>query len=360
MMTRAEDHRLAGRARVVLLQPAFLGDAVLSTALLESWHRAFPEHRLSIVVRDAAAGLFQDHPFLEAVHAWDRSGWQKYLRLFTVGQKVRSSGPDVVINLHRFASMAWLAKMSGAANLTGFEGAGNWHAQRTRLVAHSIGDGRHETERNHAQAAHFLGEWDPKVDRPRLYPTSQHQAEAMSWPSDALVLAPASVWATKRWPENRWAELADRWAEEQAGQAVILMGGKGDQELLHRIAGACKQAQPLVCAGNLDLLGAAALMAQSALVVSNDSAPLHMAGAVGTPVVGVFCSTTPRFGFGVLPAMKAEGQAAEVEVGERDLDCKPCGLHGHAACPKRHYRCGNEVEVGHVIAAMKALSSPRD
>ena len=114
--------------------------------------------------------------------------------------------------LHRFASMAWLAKMSGAANLTGFEGAGNWHAQRTRLVAHSIGDGRHETERNHAQVAHFLGEWDPKVDRPRLYPTSQHQAEAMSWPSDALVLAPASVWATKRWPENRWAELADRWA----------------------------------------------------------------------------------------------------------------------------------------------------
>ncbi|MCH1575450.1 MAG: glycosyltransferase family 9 protein [Flavobacteriales bacterium] len=359
MMQGTEDHGLDDKARVVLLQPAFLGDAVLSSAILESWHRAFPNHALSIVVRDAAAGLFQNHPFLDAVHVWNRSGWLKYPRLLQVAQGVRSSRPQVVVNLHRFTSMAMLAQRSGAPHVTGFLNPGKWQSKRAHLVGHGIGDGRHETERNHAQVARYLGEWDPTMDRPALHPTPQHHAAAEAWPSGALILAPASVWATKRWPESRWAGLADRWAQDHSGQPIVLLGGKGDKALLGRIAQACTQARPLICAGDLNLLGAAALMAKADLVVSNDSAPLHMAGAVGTAVVAVFCSTTPRFGFGVLPAMKAAGSAAEVEVGEDALECKPCGLHGHKVCPKQHFRCGNEIEVDRVIAAMRSVSSPR-
>jgi len=353
------DHGLDSKARVVLLQPAFLGDAVLSSALLESWHRNFPDHELSIVVREAAAGVFQDHPFLSAVHTWNRSGWRKYPRLLRVAQTVRSSRPEVVVNLHRFSSMALLARRSGASCLTGFEGSMKWPSPKEKLVAHGIGDGRHETERNHAQVARFIGAWNPMLDRPVLHPSHEHRAAAQAWPSGGLVLAPASVWATKRWPQSHWAELADRWVQMHPGQAVILLGGKGDQALLKSIAEACRVVAPKVCAGDLNLLGAAALMAQSELVVSNDSAPLHMAGAVDTAVVAVFCSTTPRFGFGALPAMKSNGTAAEVEVPEGALDCKPCGLHGHNLCPKGHFRCGNDLEVDRVLAAMEQVSSPR-
>ncbi len=359
MMAGTEGHILDDKAQVVLLQPAFLGDAVLSSAVLESWHRTFPDHRLSIVVRDVAAGLFQDHPFLDKVHIWNRSGWLKYPRLFQLAQNLRSNRPDVVVNLHRFASMALLAQRSGAPHLTGFDRTGKWPAKRALLVPHSIGDGRHETERNHAQVEHFLGAWDPSLDVPVLHPSQQHRTAAAAFPPGALILAPASVWATKRWPESKWAALADRWAQEHKGQPVILLGGKGDQALLDRIADACRQERPRVCAGDLNLLGAAALMKGAKLVVSNDSAPLHMAGAVGTAVVAVFCSTTPRFGFGILPAMKAAGKAAEVEVGEDVLGCKPCGIHGHATCPRGNFRCGDEVSVDRVFAAMEAVSSPR-
>ena len=119
----------------------------------------------------------------------------------------------------------------------------------------------------------------------------------------------------------------------------------------------CRQASPQVCAGALDLLSSAALMAGSNVVVSNDSAPLHMAGAVGCPVVGVFCSTTPSLGFGVLPGDRETGRGEDVEVPAGRLDCKPCGLHGHRRCPKGHFRCGVDLSVEQVMAAVGRVSS---
>ena len=351
------DDQIRQGAHVVLLQPAFLGDAVLSTALLESWHRRYPDHTLSVFVRKAAAGLFEDHPFLKEVHVWDRTGWQKYPRLLGLSRQLKRARPDVVINLHRYASMALLARQSGAAVITGFMGGTGLHTGRTKLVSHEIGDGRHETERNHSQVEPLLGPWDQQCDVPRLHPSAAHRAAASDWPGGAVILAPASVWATKRWPAEKWAELADACAIRNGGVPVVLLGGKGDAALLNRIAAQCKVAQPAVCAGELNLLGAAALMSEARAVVSNDSAPLHMAGAVGTPVVGVFCSTTPRLGFGALPGMVSAGRALNVEVEEAKLACKPCGVHGHHACPLRDFKCGDGLEVNAVLDAMERVSS---
>ena len=357
MKQPAADSQLRPGAHVVLLQPAFLGDVVLSTALLESWHRRYPEHTLSVVVRKAAAGLFEAHPFLKEVHVWDRAGWQKYPRLMGLSRQVKRGRPDVVINLHRFASMALLARQTGAAVVTGFEGGTGLHARHAKLVSHEIGDGRHETERNHSQVEPLLGRWDSVRDVPRLHPGAAHLTAAAAWPRGAVILAPASVWATKRWPAEKWAALADECARKHGGVPVVLLGGNADAALLDSIAAQCKEAQPLVCAGRLNLLGAAALMSEAQVVVSNDSAPLHMAGAVGTPVVGVFCSTTPRLGFGALPGMVSAGRAENVEVEEAALDCKPCGVHGHQSCPVRDFKCGDGLEVGAVLGAMERVSS---
>ena len=351
------DVELRPGAHVVLLQPAFLGDAVLSTAVLESWHRRYPDHTLSVVVRKAAAGLFETHPFLKEVHAWDRAGWQKYPRLVGWSRTLKRERPDVVINLHRFASMALLARGTGAAVVTGFAGGTGLHARRAQLVPHEIGDGRHETERNHSQVEPWLGPWDSERDVPRLHPSTAHRKAAAAWPVGAVILAPASVWATKRWPAEKWAALADECAMRRGGVPVVLLGGKADGALLHSIADQCKAARPAVCAGELNLLGAAALMSEALAVVSNDSAPLHMAGAVGTPVVGVFCSTTPRLGFGALPGMVSAGRALNVEVAAASLACKPCGVHGHQTCPLRDFKCGDGLEVSAVLDAMERVSS---
>ena len=355
------DHRiaLAENARIILLQPAFLGDVVLSTALLESWHRAHPNHRLDMVVRKEAAGLLRDHPFLDKVHVWNRKGWGKYSRLMGLAEQVRATQPELVINLHRYASMALLGRRVGAPQCVGFSEGTRWHAGNARLEPHSWGDGRHETERNHALVQDYIGDWNAKRDLPKLYPSESDRAAASAFPKDALVLAPSSVWATKRWPAERWSGLADEWVSSVQGSPVILLGGPSDREMLEAVSQGCLKAKPLVVAGALGLLGSAALMGQARAVVSNDSAPLHMAGAMNVPVVGVFCSTTTRFGFGPLPVMMQEGRAAVTEIKESALDCKPCGPHGHNQCPMKHFRCGRDLDHKAVMAALRSVSSPR-
>jgi heptosyltransferase-2 len=350
---------LEAGADVLLLQPAFLGDVVLSTALLESWHRHRPKDRLSILVRKEAAGFFSGHPFLEGVLAWDRSGWGKYPRLVGLAAEARRRRPEVVVNFHRFTSMAAVSMCSGAHRTLGFATGATYEGNEFHPRApHAFGDGRHETERNHGLVASFLGAWDAAEDRPRLYPGPEDVKAASAWPANAIVLCPGSVWATKRWPAKHWARLADVLCGVDPDRAIILLGGRGDEPGFEEIRGECQRAQPLSCAGGLNLLGSAALMARSCTVVSNDSAPLHIAGAMDVPTVGVFCSTTPRFGFGVLPAMRAQGRAENVEVVEGQLDCKPCGRHGHSKCPQRHFRCGEELGVERVVEAVARVSNP--
>ena len=351
-MSRAAEHPPGG---LLLLQPAFLGDVVLSTALIEGWHAAYPDSPIQVWVRKGAHGFFEDHPFVSQVWVWDRAGWGKYPRMWSMARQVRRTRPGVVANLHRHASMGLVARWVGAPNHAGFSGVSTFGGQ-VNQHPHEIGDGRHETKRNHALLAPWLGDFDPVCHRPKLHVAPQHVAAADSLPSGATVLAPSSVWATKRWPEAHWAALVD--LLHAHGEPVVLLGAAPDRPLLERIAFGAKEAPRLV-AGDLNLLGSAALMAKSKAVVSNDSAPLHMAGAVGTPVVGVFCSTTPRLGFGVLPEDEASGRGQNVEVKEEELACKPCGVHGKTTCPLGHFQCGEDLAVKAVWASLQAVSSPR-
>lgn len=242
---------------LLLLQPAFLGDVVLSTALIESWHRAFPQDPIRVWVRKGADSFFDDHPFVTEVLVWDRSGRGKYQRMLSLAFKARRRRPAMVVNLHRFSSMALVAKVIGAPENAGFEGVSSF-GLKTKRVEHGIGDGRHETERNHTLIAGRVGPFDSARDRPRLHPSGAHRTAVRSWPAEAAILAPSSVWATKRWPESHWSELVDALHEED--RDVVMMGGPGDDRLLESIVIRCSR-RPLVMAGQLSLLGSASLMA---------------------------------------------------------------------------------------------------
>jgi heptosyltransferase-2 len=102
-------------------------------------------------------------------------------------------------------------------------------------------------------------------------------------------------------------------------------------------------------AGQLGLRASAALLARAAVLVTNDSAPLHLATAVGTPVVAVFGPTVPGFGFG------PRGPTDRV-VEHPSLACRPCSAHGPQVCPLGHHRCMREISVEAVAAAVAAVT----
>jgi heptosyltransferase-2 len=327
--------------KVLFIQTAFIGDAILASALWETWHEEFPDDELHVCVRKGNESLFAGHPFLAGLHIWDKRGgwWKRYRSLMGLASSLRGEGFDAVITPHRHASSGWLAWRSGAPHRVGFE----VHPLRflfTHTVPHGFDDGVHEVKRNHRLLGMWLGQ--EALREPRLHP-----AEGPGTKESYAVLTPASQWATKQWPEARWVELCDA-LEHEPGE-LRLVGGPGDAPLLRRIASSTRHARTQVMT-ELTLLESAGLMAGAQWVLTNDSGPLHLASAVDAPTVAVFCSTVPSFGFGPLAA-----RSVVVET-ELELACRPCGLHGKTACPLGHFECGQSISVEAVLAALQRLS----
>ncbi len=153
---------------------------------------------------------------------------------------------------------------------------------------------------------------------------------------DYICIAPASIWFTKQFPEEKWIEFLNR---IDLNLTVLLLGSKNDFELCERIRENCKHDKANNLAGELSLLETAALMKGAEMNYVNDSAPQHLASAVNAPVTAIFCSTVPEFGFGPL-----SGDSAIVQT-DKKLDCRPCGLHGFRKCPEGHFDCANTIDI---------------
>jgi heptosyltransferase-2 len=155
-----------------------------------------------------------------------------------------------------------------------------------------------------------------------------------------IAVAPGSVWKTKQWPKEYYTTLLQRIEIEAKGAKVLLVGGKEDMRLCEEILyGARSSATNL--AGSLSVLETCAVVEKIDLMIANDSAPLHIANAVGTDVIAIFGPTVGRFG--CFPFGKND------VVLEVDLDCRPCGKHGGRRCPRKHFRCMMDITPAHVF-----------
>lgn len=318
--------------QILVIQTAFIGDAILATAVLEKLHAYFPDAAIDFLVRKGNEGLFVGHPFLRRVLVRDKKlGKVKSLRL--VLGEVRSAKYDIVVNLHRFASSGIIAGFSGAKHICGFDK--NPFAWRyDHKVPHVIGttpDSPHEIERNQSVIAHLT---DVHSAAPRLYPSLADFA-AVQIATSYICVAPTSVWFTKQWPAAKWTELI---ASIDKSFTVCLLGAPSDRDACEAIAQASGHPHVRVLAGELTLLQSAALMKGAAMNYVNDSAPMHLASAMDAPVTAIYCSTVPAFGFG-----PRSSRSFVVETAEK-LDCRPCGLHGFKACPLGHFKCAPTME----------------
>lgn len=373
----------------LLIQTAFLGDAVLATSILEKLHAHYPDAAIDLVVRKGNEGLFTGHPFLRTVHVWDkRQG--KRRTLFRLIRTLRQQRYDHVINAQRFLATGLMTVLSGGRETIGYD-KNPLSFLFSRKVKHQIPEPKalrgkpvksdaaiiHEVDRLNDLIAHLTNTERPY---PRLYPSEadRRQVQALLAPlpvhsaspegdaeetegdaekttapqgpeAEALLehggqapyitIAPASVWFTKQWPAEKWIALIQALP---ARQRIFLIGAPGDIPLCVRITREAGRGE--VLAGKLSLLGTAALMQGAAMNYVNDSAPLHIASAMHAPVTALFCSTVPAFGFGPL---HANGRIMERSA---PLYCRPCGLHGYTACPEGHFKCALEIEVRQCIS----------
>ncbi len=329
--------------RALIVRLSSLGDVVLATAALEALAGERPDVEVEVLTRPAFAGLLQGHPVPRAVHTWAPGEGVR-----EVARRVRAGRYDRVVDLQgNGRSFALQALTPGIRWL-------RWRKQalRRRLAAR-LRDrrwlGGEDVVARYLAALRPLGvvgsHW-----RPRLHPSAADRARAAELLGDTanvapLALAPGARWATKAWPAGRWVELLHGWSAAGGG-AAVLIGGAEDGELCAGIL--ARAGTPgVILAGRTTPGETAAVLQSCRVLVGNDSAPLHLAGAVGTPVVALFGPTVTGFGFA--PRGPAD---AVVEV---DLPCRPCHVHGSDRCPEGHHRCLGDLAADAVLDRVRGV-----
>ncbi len=316
---------------ILVIQTAFIGDAILASSVLEKMHAFFPEAKISILVRKGNESLYKEHPFLLQTLVWNKKEG-KYKSLFRLLKVIRQQKFDTVINLHRFASSGFLTAFSKAKYTSGYD-KNPFSFLFDNKSKHKIGDGRHEIDRYNDLIESIT---DKTVAKPKLYPTFKQFSKIEPYVSQAFVcMAPSSVWFTKQLPKDKWIELSNSIPKEVI---IYLLGGPSDKELCEEIKSKSSHVSIQILAGELSLLESCELMKHAKMNYVNDSGPLHLASAGNSPTTAFFCSTIPEYGFYPL---SYNSQVIEV----KNLDCKPCGLHGYKTCPKNNFRCGNEIKL---------------
>lgn len=316
---------------ILIIQTAFIGDAILASSLVEKLTAFFPEANISMLVRKGNEGIYAGHPHLKEVLVWNKKE-NKIKNLFLLLKTIRKNKYDCVINCHRFASSGILTAFSGARHTAGYK-QNPFSFLFNTTVRHALSEGRHEVERYQQLVADFT---DDLPAAPKLYPTAADKEYVRNFQKDTYVcFAPASVWFTKQLPIEKWIELS---AQIQKEKTIYLLGAATDVALCEKILLAHKHPNIISLAGKLSLLQSAALIQKASMNYVNDSAPLHLASATNAPVTAFFCSTIPAFGFG---PYNINSEVREVQ----GLSCKPCGVHGFKDCPKGHFKCGHEMNL---------------
>jgi len=342
----------------LVIQTSFLGDMVLTTPLLDRLARRGP---VDVVATPQGAPLLAGHPAVRDVIVYDKRGIARGWRgLMRTARAIRwrasgeARGATVAYLAQGSLRSATLAAVAGVPTRIGFDTSAG-RALYTRRV--HFEPARHHAERLWQLASEADDDARPASPlHPRIYPSVNDHAAAATLltsaglPSGAaiLILAPGSVWATKRWPH--YAELAVALHQDARTEnaRVVIIGGAADGNVAREIAQASQAAGvplPIDATGRLSLLGSAALLARAGAIVTNDSLPLHLASAMGIPTVALFGPTTLALGFGPL------APHAEV-LGLEGLSCRPCHAHGPMTCPLGHWRCMRDLSTGRVVDAV--------
>lgn len=324
--------------RVLVLQTAFLGDVILTLPLLQMTKSLFPEAEVDFLAIPAAKDILETIPDIRHLIIYDKHGKDKgAANLFRQMKQLRENRYDLALVPHRSIRSAALVSGANIPVRIGFDrSAGRFLLNRIIAYPYNI----HEINRNLHLLAPFGVDVTKKVF-PRLYFTTEDYQAVNKWlkdegiaPSDMLIaIAPGSVWATKRWLPEYFAQTADSLAGK--GYKVVLIGGPGDAEVAEAVAGLA-DAKIYNAAGRFNLRESALLIQHSQLLITNDSAPMHLSVSVGTPVLAIFGPTVPRFGF--YPYGDRD-RVAEIE----NLACRPCAKHGGNKCPIGTFDCMKQL-----------------
>ncbi len=320
--------------RILVIRLSSMGDVVLATPALRWIKQQRPEARITFLTKPAFAPLLEGHPDLEAC-------WQLGPGMLA---RIRAARFDAVLDLHGKLRSRVFSALSGAPRRARQENYALNRRLRVWAKGLKLQQPPDVTLRGVRAAARLLGLPAPaSAPEPliRVAPAAAAWAEQFLAQSGLkaplIAVAPGASHATKRWPVERIAAAL--------GGPCLLLGGPGDEAACGQVAAALPGSA--VAAGKTDPQQLAALLARSSALLCNDSGPMHVARALGVPVLALFGPTVEAFGF--------HPRGPRDKVLSMDLPCKPCSVHGTDRCPLGTHACMTGITETDVSKALHAL-----
>ncbi len=342
-----------GFQRILLIKPSSLGDVIHALPVLDALRQGLPEARIDWLISTSLAPLLAGHPHINELVPFDRRRYGKMWRspralagFVEFLRRLREARYDLVIDLQGLFRTGFFAWVTGAPVRVGLDPAREGASWFYTHQALSPGSDAHAVDRYCAVLD--LLDLTREPSHCGLYLTEEDRSDAAAMLGQSgederrlVVVVPGARWETKIWPGQRFVEVIDELQQSGAARCMLL-GGPDEQQLCRTIADSCTSS-PLDLSGRTSLRQMSALLELADVVLCHDSGPMHVAVALGRPVVCIMGPTNPlRTG----PYRRPES------VVRLDLDCAPCYLKRLSQCPHGH-RCMEELDAARVLTAVR-------
>ncbi len=334
--------------KYLIIQTAFLGDAILTEPLIETIKLNQPDADVAVMVIPQNKDLFLGNPNVDKIIAYDKHGSNNgLLGLINIIKEVRKHNFDYVISPHMSFRTSLLVMFSGIKRRIGFREA-SLNIVYTDLVKKP--ENVHDIYKNLSLLKPL--NFKKISDKIRLYYAKDSEeffegikeAHNIKKEDKIVGISPSSVWPTKRWPKERFLDLAKRLTDR--GLFIVLFGTEKDSKITQYIKNGNSRIIDL--AGKTSLNDLFCVISKISLLITNDSAPVHIASAYNTPTIDIFGPTSPSFGFAPLSE-----KSKIIEV--NNLKCRPCSKHGSVSCKHKHFKCMMDIDVDQVYEAALEL-----
>jgi lipopolysaccharide heptosyltransferase I len=329
--------------RILLIKPSSLGDIIHGLPVLKALRNKWPDAKISWVVKDVYVDILNGNPLIDELILLIKSSLTT--SIFSFRKKLRHGSFDLAVDMQGLFRSGLIAFLSGATVRIGFSNA---RELASLFYTHKVDPplNLHAVDRNLKLAA-ALGCEVQEIEFPINFNRETEQ-EALGFLQKIqldtrrplVTLVPGARWEKKRWPLHSFSRLGDLLIQKM-GAGIIVAGSRQENGLIHEVRSAMKN--PSAEAVDFSLTKLTALLTKSDVVVTNDSGPMHIAVAMGTPVVALFGPTDPA---------RTGPYTKKCLTILRDLECMPCF---RKQCSQGSFECMESITVEEVFEGVKKI-----
>jgi heptosyltransferase-2 len=319
--------------RILFIQTAFLGDAILAVPAIQKLKELNPDFVIDVLCIPETQEIFSASPSVNNTFVIDKKGEHKSLfKTYKFIDKLKKNGYTKIYSSHRSFRTALIILLLEVRESYGFDNSSLMHVYKN-LIPYYLN--KHEVQRNLDLIGYLYDDesWKilPKISSEKFVSEKVKSfLDQESLADGFIAIAPGSVWNTKKYLLEHFEFICEHFI--QRNYKLVCIGGKNDVEVCSKLVSKFND-KITDASGKFSIIESIELLKNAKLLITNDSAPTHMGMCADIKVLTVYCSTVPEFGF--YPYNKKS-----VSISFDDLKCKPCGIHGYHQCPIKTFDCG--------------------